>query len=169
MRAMALAPAETLTSTTGSTVEGIVGGNSGKLAQERAAIKPRCRDHATEQFGGDCIAGQINRPRSIRALNERAPIAAVPIGRLDGLPDVPSKSTIPVAVTPETPADSANPVDVAPAADIAPAIAEAPAPTVSGQKTRTRSKHVQRRGTRSATYSKHYYQPNYQSGYARLW
>src|SRR5437763_910640 len=97
------------------------------------------------------------------------PLAAVPIGRLEGLPATLSKSAIPVIVTRETPAGSASPMDVAPAADIAPAITEAPARAVFGQKTRTRSNHVQRRGSRSASYSKHHYQPNYQSGYARLW
>ena len=175
MKAMALAPAETLTSTTGSTVEGIVGGNSGKLAQERAAIKPRCRDNATEQISGDCITGQIRRPRSIRALNERPAIAAVPIGHLDGPPVLPSGSAVPAAVTPETTADSAGPADVPSAIDTAPAVTEAHAHAVSAKKTRTRT--VQRRDrndySRSTRYTNRHYQPNYntyyQSGYARLW
>jgi len=178
MTAMALAPAETLSGTARLSPMRIVEGNSGqdKLGQEAlkgAAVKPGCQSGNTEPFGGDCIVGQINRLRSIRALNERPPIGAVPIGRLDGLPDVPSKSTIPVGVTAEVPAgsaNSANPTDVAPATDTAPVMTEAPAPVVSAQRTRTRSKHIQRLGySRSASNSKHYYQPNYRSGYARLW
>jgi len=171
MTAMALAPAETLSGP--ARLMRIVEGNSGQggLEQEafkRAAVEPRCQSGNTEHLGGDCIAGQINRPRSIRPLNERLPIAAVPIGRLDGPSDMPS-TAIQIAVTPETPVESANPADDAPAADIAAAIMEAPVPTVSAQKTRTRGKHVQRRGSRSASYSKHYYQPAYRSGYARVW
>ena len=177
MKAMALAPAETLSSTAGSTIAGIVGANSGELAQEMAAIKPRCRDNATEQLGGDCITGQMRRPRSIRALNERPAIAAAPIGHLDGPPVLPSGSAVPAAVTPnnETTADSAGPADVPSAIDTAPAVTEAHAHAVSAKKTRTRS--VQRRDrndySRSTRYTNRHYQPNYntyyQSGYARLW
>jgi len=180
MSAMALAPAETLSSTAHSTLTRIAEGNSGKseLAQEipgTRAIKPRCQKNATAHLGGDCTADQIRRPRSILALNERPAIAAVPIGHLDGPPVLLSGSAIPVAVTPETPADSASPADVAPAADTAPAVTEAPAPAVSAKKTRTRSNRRDRNEySRSASYTKHYYQPNYnnhyyQSGYARLW
>jgi hypothetical protein len=172
MKAMALAPAETLGSIAGSTLAGIAGGNSGELAQETAAIKPLCRNNATEHLGGDCIAGQTRRPRSIRALNERPTIAAVPIGHLGKPPDRSSGSAIPVAVTPETTADSARPADVPSAVDTAPAVTEAPAPAVSAKKTRTRS--VQRRNRNDHSRSTRYrhYQPNYsyyQSGYARLW
>ena len=174
MKAMALAPAETLSSTAGSTIAGIVGGNSGELAQE-TAIKPRCQNNATEHLGGDCIAGQTRGPRSIRALNERPAIAAAPIGHLDGPPVLPSGSAVPAAVTPETTADSAGPADVPSAIDTAPAVTEAHAPAVSAKKTRTRT--VQRRDrndySRSTRYIHRHYQPNYntyyQSGYARLW
>ena len=169
MKAMALAPAETLSSTAGSTIAGIVGGNSGELAQEMAAIKPRCRDNATEQLGGDCITGQMRRPRSIRALNERPAIAAAPIGHLEKLPDMSSGSA---AVTPETTADSAGPADVPSAVDTAPAVTKAHASAVSVKKTRTRS--VQRRDrndySRSTRYTNRYYQPNYyQFGFVRFW
>ena len=171
MKAMALAPAETLSSTAGSTIAGIVGANSGELAQEMAAIKPRCRDNATEQLGGDCITGQMRRPRSIRALNERPAIAAVPIGHLDGPPVLPSGSAVPAAVTP----DNETTADFPSAIDTAPAVTEAHAHAVSAKKTRTRT--VQRRDrndySRSTRYTNRHYQPNYntyyQSGYARLW
>jgi hypothetical protein len=172
MSAMALAPAETLSRTARSTLAGIVEGNSwnGELAQgtpKTTAIKPRCQRNATEHLAGDCTAGQARRPRSILALNERPAIAAVPIGHLGGPPVPPSGSAIPVAVTPETQADSASPADVAPASDTAPAVTKAPVPAVSAKKTQTRSNHVQRRDrneySRSASYS------NHQSGYARLW
>ena len=173
MKAMALAPAEILSSTAGSTLSGIAGGNSSKLAQETAAIEPRrCRNNATEHLGGDCIAGQTRGPRSIRALNEQPAIATVPIGHVEKLPDMSSGSAIPVAVTPETTADSAGPADVPSAVDTAPALTEAHAPAVSAKKTRTRT--VQRRDrndySSSTRYTNRYYQPNYyQSGYARLW
>ena len=169
MKAMALAPAQILSSTAGSTLSGIARGNSGELAQETAAIKPRCRNNATEHLGGDCIAGQTRGPRSIRALNEQPAIAAVPIGHLEKLRDMSSGSA---AVTPETTADSAGPADVPSVVDTAPALTETHAPTVSAKKTRTRT--VQRRDrndySRSTRYTNRYYQPNYyQSGYARLW
>jgi hypothetical protein len=168
---MALAPAEIFSSTAGSTLSGIAGGNSGELAQE-TAIKPRCQNSATEHLGGDCIAGQTRGPRSIRALNERPAIATVPIGHVEKLPDMSSGSAIPAAVTPETTADSAGPADVPSVVDTAPALTETHAPTVSAKKTRTRT--VQRRDrndySRSTRYTNRYYQPNYyQSGYARLW
>ena len=164
MKAMALAPAEILSSTAGSTLSGIARGNSGELVQETAAIKPRCR-----HLGGDCIAGQTRGPRSIRALNEQPAIAAVPIGHLEKRPDLSSGSA---AVTPETTADSVGPADVPSAVDTAPAVTKAHASAVSVKKTRTRS--VQRRDrnhySRSTRYTNRYYQPNYhQSGYARLW
>ena len=169
MKAMALAPAEILSSTAGSTLSGIARGNSGELAQETAAIKPRCRNNATEHLGGDCIAGQTRGPRSIRALNEQPAIAAVPIGHLEKLRDMSSGSA---AVTPETTADSAGPADVPSAVGTAPAVTKAHASAVSVKKTRTRS--VQRRDrnhyARSTRYTYRYYQPNYyQFGFVRFW
>jgi hypothetical protein len=170
MKAMALAPAEILSSTAGSTLSGIAGGNSSKLAQETAAIEPRrCRNNATEHLGGDCIAGQTRGPRSIRALNEQPAIAAVPIGHLEKLPDMSSGSA---AVTPEATADSAGPADVPSVVDTAPAVTKAHASAVSVKKTRTRS--VQRRDrnhyARSTRYTYRYYQPNYyQFGFVRFW
>ena len=166
MRAMALAPAEIFSSTAGSTLSGIALGNSGELAQETAAIKPRCRNNATEHLGGDCIAGQT---RSIRALNEQPAIAAVPIGHLEKLPDMSSGSA---AVAPETTADSAGPADVPSAVDTVPALTKAQARAVSVKKSRTRS--VQRRArnhySRSTRYTNRYYQPYYyQFGFARFW
>jgi hypothetical protein len=171
MAALALAPSETLGGTARLSPQRI--GNSGQYESEqkafkRTTVKPRCQSDNKEHLGSDCIVGQINRPRSISALNDRPDIPAVPIGRLDGLPATPSKSAIPVAVIPEIPPESASPVDVAPAADVPPAITEAPLVRFPA-KTRTRSNYVQRRGSRSISYSKHYYQPNYQRGYARLW
>jgi hypothetical protein len=155
MKAMALAPAEILSSTAGSTLSGIARGNSGELAQETAAVKPRCRNNATEHLGGDCIAGQTRGPRSIRALNEQPAIAAVPIGHLEKLPDMSPGSA---AVTPET-----TPADVPSAVDTAPALTKADAPAVSVKNTRARS--VQRRDrnhySRSTRYTNRYYQPNY--------
>jgi hypothetical protein len=169
MKAMALAPAEILSSTAGSTPLGIARGNSGELAQETAAIKPRCRNNATEHLGGNCIAGQTRGPRSIRALNEQPAIAAVPIGHLEKLRDMSSGSA---AVSPETTADSAGPADVPSAVDTAPAVTKAHASAVSVKKTRTRS--VQRRDrnhyARSTRYTYRYYQPNYyQFGFVRFW
>jgi hypothetical protein len=182
LTAMALAPAEPLSGTARVSPMRIVEGNSGqdKLGQEAlkgTAIKPDCESGNMGHLVGDCLAPrQITRPRSIRALNEQPPIGAAPIGRLEGLPDLPSKSTIPVGVTAEAPADSANPAnltDVAPAVDTPPVSTEASAPPASAQRIRIRGNYVQRRGSRSASNSKHYNQPNYQrnyqSGYARLW
>ena len=172
MKAMALAPAEILSSTAGSTLSGIARDNSGELTHETAAIKPRCQNNAIEHLGGDCIADQSRRPRSIRALNDRPAIAAVPIGHFEKPPDIPSGSAIAVAVTPESTADTAGPADAPPAVETAPAVTEAHAPAVSPKKKRTRS--VRRRDRNdyspSTRYTSRYYQPNYyQSGYARLW
>jgi hypothetical protein len=175
MKAMALAPVETFGSTTGSTLTEIAGRNSGELLQQTPAIKPHCRNTATEHFDDDCITDQTRRPRSIRALNERPAIAAVPIGHLE--PPIPSGSAIPVAVIPETTADSASPADVAPVVDTAPAVMEAPAPAVSAKKTQPRGNRVQRRDrneySHSSSYTNRHYKPTYnsyyQSGYARLW
>jgi hypothetical protein len=120
------------------------------------------------------------RPRSIQAINERPPIAAVPIGHTDRPAVLSSDPAIPLTPTPETPASSPNPTDDAPAAD--PSIAsatEAPAPVASTEKRPAHSNHVRRRGRgeypRSANYAGHYNQPRpnyqsyYQGGYARVW
>jgi hypothetical protein len=169
MNAMALAPAETL-STAPHVLARRAEGNSGKseLAQEipeTRAIKPRC-----PHLDGDCTASQTRRARSILALNERPGIAAVPIGHLEGRPALPPGSAIPGAVTPETTADLPSPLDVAPAVGTAPAITEAPAPAVSAKKTRTHSNHVQRRDRNENRYYRPNYNSNYyQGGYARLW
>ena len=71
MNAMALAPAETLSSTARSTLAGIVEGNSwnGELAQgtpKTTAIKPRCQRNATEHLAGDCTAGQTGSLSSVK-------------------------------------------------------------------------------------------------------
>jgi hypothetical protein len=119
-------------------------------------------------------------PRSIQAINERPPIAAVPIGHADRPAVLSSEAAIPVTATPETPASSSNPTDDAPPADPSIALAtEAPAPVASAAKRPAHSNHGRRRGrsdySRSANYADHYYEPRpnyqsyYRSGYARVW
>jgi hypothetical protein len=119
-------------------------------------------------------------PRSIQAINERPPIAAVPIGHADRPAVLSSEAAIPVTATPETPASSSNPTDGAPPVDPSIALAtEAPAPVASAAKRPAHSNHVRRRSgsdySRSANYAGHYnqsrpnYQSYYQSGYARVW
>jgi hypothetical protein len=177
MNAMALAPAEALSSRAHFTPAGIAESNSAKIefAQrnpETGAIKPRCQKNVTEHIGGDCTADQTRRPRSIQAINERPAIAAIPIGHRDGPALLPSEPAIPVAATPDGPDGSAKPADAEPASDAAPAAAvvESPTPAASAKKARTRSSHVQRREwnaySPSPSYSYHNY---YQSGYARVW
>jgi hypothetical protein len=120
------------------------------------------------------------RPRSIQAINERPPIAAVSIGHADRPAVLPSDPAIPLTATAETPASSSNPPDDAPAAQPSIALAaEAPAPVASAAKRPAHSNHVRRRGrsdySRSANYADHYYEPRpnyqsyYRSGYARIW
>ena len=119
-------------------------------------------------------------PRSIQAINERPPIAAVPIGHTDRPAVLSSEAAIPVTAAPETPASSSNSTDDAPSADPSIALAtEVPAPVASAAKRPAHSNHVRRRGrsehSRSANYPDHYnqsrpsYQSSYQSGYARVW
>jgi hypothetical protein len=118
-------------------------------------------------------------PRSIQAINERPPIAAVPIGHTDRPAVLSSEPGIPLTAKPETPASSSNPADDASAAE--PSIAsatEAPAPVASAEKRSAHSNHVRRHSrsdhSRSANYADHNSQPrpnyqSYSSGYARVW
>src|SRR6202048_5554529 len=86
--AMALAPAETL----GSTAP-VVESHS-----EKSEFAQR-----TPETGAIALATKSRRPRSVRAINERPAIAAVPIGHRDGPPVLALEPAIPVAATPETP------------------------------------------------------------------
>ena len=164
MDAMALAPAETL----GSTAP-LVESHSKK--SEFAQRIP--------ETGAIALATKSRRPRSVRAINERPAIAAVPIGHRDGPPVLALEPAIPVAATPETLEVFANPIHAAPAAEAPaiPAVTEVAPHAGSAKKSRTRSNHVQHRDRNeyspSPNYRDHYYQPSYsnhyyQSGYARV-
>ena len=175
MSAMALAPAEGLSSTARSTPTGIAESNSrkGEFAQEDPTMKPRCQKNATEHLGGDCIAGQTRRPRSTLALNERPAVAAVPIGHRDDPAVLPPKPAAPVVA------------DTASAAETPSAEPTLPASLPSAAPTKTRERHherVQRReGERAhrrerehreyASTPRHYSNRQaYQAGgYAGLW
>jgi len=162
--AMALAPAETL-------------GNTAPVVEshsEKSEFAQR-----TPETGAIALATKSRRPRSVRAINERPAIAAVPIGHRDGPPVLALEPAIPVAATPETLEVFANPIHAAPAAEAPaiPAVTEVAPHAGSAKKSRTRSNHVQHRDRNeyspSPNYGNHYYQPSYsnhyyQSGYARV-
>jgi hypothetical protein len=182
--AMALAPAEALSSTARSSPRGIAESNSGKgeFAQETpttGAMKPRCQKNATEHLGGDCIAGQTRRPRSILALNERPAIAAVPIGHRDDPAVLPPEPAAPaVAALPED-ADTATPAETPSAEPASPASLPAVTPTKTRERHRERAQ--RREGDRArrrerehheyASTPRHYSNRQaYQArGYAGLW
>jgi hypothetical protein len=121
-----------------------------------------------------------SRPRSMQAVNERPPIAAVPIGHTDR-PAVPSSDpAVQLMAMPEVPPSSSDPTGAAAAADpsIASPVPEAPARVASAGKRRAHSNHVRRHVrseySRSANYGRYYqswpyYQSYYQGGYIRIW
>jgi hypothetical protein len=131
----------------------------------------------------DAVARSIrsSSPHSVRAVNERPPIAAVPIGHTDR-PAVPSSDPeVQLTTMPEVPPpSSSSPTGAAAAADtsIASPAPKAPARVASTEKRRTRSNHVRRHVrseySRSANYGRYYqswpyYQSYYQGGYIRIW
>ena len=83
-----LAPAETL----GSTAPVV------ESHPEKSEFAQR-----TPETGAIALATKSRRPRSVRAINERPAIAAVPIGHRDGPPALALEPAIPVVATPETP------------------------------------------------------------------
>ena len=118
MSAMALAPPEARSTTAHPTnpdsgIGKSIFGNR-KFVRETpttGAIKSRCEKSATEHLGGDCIAGQIRRARSILALNERPAIAAAPIGhRVDPIV-LPAEPPAPVIVPRPQDAVTATPTE----------------------------------------------------------
>jgi hypothetical protein len=126
MNAMALAPADALSSTARSSPRGIAESNSGKgeFGQDTptmGAMKPRCQKNATETLGGDCIAGQTRRPRFILALNERPAIAAVPIGHRDDPAVLPPEPAAPVVAALPEDTDTATPAETPSAEPTSPA------------------------------------------------
>jgi hypothetical protein len=183
MNAMALAPADALGSTARPTPRGIAKSNSGKgeFAKETptmGAINSRCQKNATENLGGDCIAGQTRRPRFILALNERPAIAAVPIGHRDDPAVLPPEPAAPVVAALPEDTDTATPAETPSAEPTSPASL----PTVTPTKTRERHRErAQRRGgdraqrrererREYASASRHYsYRQAYQAGGYGLW
>jgi hypothetical protein len=164
MHAMALAPAEALTSAPSSASTAPLAQKTSKAGAPKSPCRDNVRDNATEHLS-DCMPGRVVKPRPVQAVNERPAIASVPIGHRDApalLPsEPPSERTVPVAAAPATPDVFATPAD---AADAAPAL---PPPAPATKKGRPRSNHVQRREgyAPSRTTSNH----DVQSGYARIW
>ena len=80
-----------------------------------------------------------SRPRSMQAINERPPIAAVPIGHTDRTTVLSSDPAIQLTATVEVPPGSSTPTGAAAAVEpsIASAVPEAPARVASVQKKRT--------------------------------
>ncbi len=120
-----------------------------------------------------------SRPRSMQAINERPPIAAVPIGHTDRTTVLSSDPAIQLTATVEVPPGPSTPTGAAAAVEpsIASAVPEAPARVASVQKKRAHRgqvrRHVRSQYSRSANYRNYYYQPYYQSyyrgGYIRIW
>jgi hypothetical protein len=119
-----------------------------------------------------------SRPRSMQAVNERPPIAAVPIGHTDR-PAVPSSDpAVQLMAMPEVQASSSDPTGAAADPSIASPAPKAPARVASAEKRRAHSNHVRRHVrseySRSANYGRYYqswpyYQSYYQGGYIRFW
>jgi hypothetical protein len=118
MSAMALAPPEARSTTARPTgpdsgIGKSIFGNR-KFVRETpttGAIKSRCEKSATEHLGGDCIAGQIRRARSILALNERPAIAAAPIGHRVDPAVLPPEPAVPVVAVRPKEADTPVPTE----------------------------------------------------------
>jgi hypothetical protein len=206
--AMALAPAETLTTSklaqaaTQSQKKRANAAYAEKTDQEKTkatsragSIKPTCRESVGTVREGDCTPVRALRVRPLSAVNERPPIAAVPIGQRDDPRVLAAPPTTPVAaglsptILPEEPkaiptltetsVAEATPVDAALAAEPTP---PAPNLTVTSKKPRLRVHHAQHepRSRRREHYS---YASSYstrgssynisstylQSGYARVW
>jgi hypothetical protein len=172
MHAMALAPVEALIGATNFSVTATVETKgaqppSAQKADKAGGIKSPCRENTAEQPGGDCTPARATKPRPVQAVNERPPIAAVPIGHRDGPAVLPTEPALPVAVAPGTLDGSATPADAAPAADDAPAPAESPAPKATPKK--ARKAQVHRRDRNEYSSSSHYSNHDFQNGYARVW
>ena len=163
MSAMALAPPEARSTTAHPTnpdsgIGKSIFGNR-KFVRETpttGAIKSPCEKTATEHLGGDCIAGQIRRARSILALNERPAIAAAPIGhRVDPAVLPPEPAAPVVAVQPkgadtrvpaETPvvASVAEDSESATPAETPSAVPTPPVSLPAVVSTKTRGRHLER-------------------------
>jgi hypothetical protein len=175
--AMALAPTEAL----GNTVL-VSPAEKGEFAQKipnTRAPRSDCQNDATEYLARNCAAVKPRRPRSILAINERPPIAAVAIGHRDEPAVLPSEPVVPAAATSEEPRP--NSPDTAEAVS---AVEITPAPAVT---TQTRSSQARPHGKNQNTSVQHRYRLEYhfssnyrhghsnyshdyvQSGYARLW
>ena len=178
MNAMALAPPKALNSTAHSTVTEIAENNSGKgeFALETGAIKPRCYKNAAEHFGGDCIAGQKRRLRSILAINERPAIAAVPIGHRDDPTVLPPEPAAPVVAALPEGAESATPTEATPSTEPTP-----PTPPSAVTPAKTRERHRERARRREvyraprherreyASTPRYYSNTAYRGGWGGLW
>jgi hypothetical protein len=178
--AMALAPAEALSSAARSTTTGIAESNSGKgeFAQKMPdAIKPRCQKNATEHLGGDCVAGQTRRPRPILAINERPAIAAVPIGHRDDPAVLPPEPAAPVVAALPEDAETGTPAEAMPSVEPTfPASPPAVAPTKMRERhgeraQRRESDRAQRREREHREYAStpRHYSNRQAGGYAGLW
>ena len=153
----------------------------------RNPVKPACRDSADGQAG--CARVRIIRMRPIRAVNDRPPIAAVPIGHRDDptvlaaspqtqagagpLPTVPPQEPKATQTATEESGAETIPSDAAPAAEPAPAVS---IPAVASKKPPPRVHHASRRNqysdrsSYSARNSRYSASRAYVSfGYARLW
>jgi hypothetical protein len=173
---MALAPAEAL----GSNVSPAEKGEFAQKIPNTGALRSDCQKEATKYLARNCAAVKPRRPRSILAINERPPIAAVAIGHRDEPAVLPSGQVLPAAATSEGP--QPNSPDTAEAVS---AVEITPAPAVT---TQTRSSQARQHGKNQNTSVQHRYRHEYhfssnyrhgyssnyshdyvQSGYARLW
>jgi hypothetical protein len=99
--AMALAPGEALSNTVQVSPAG-----KAEFAQKipnTGALRSDCQKQVAEYLGGDCVTVKPRRPRSILAINERPPIAAVAIGHRDKPALLPAEPVLPAAATSEEP------------------------------------------------------------------
>jgi hypothetical protein len=183
--AMALAPAEALIElklALAAAPPAPRPANAYPVETDVGSTKPTCREGLGEAEG-DCSRVRIVRPP--RAVNERPPIAAAPIGHRNDPTVLPASPSDPVEASPwpaapeekpgaiPTPTETANaeaiPADIAAVAEPTP---PAPAPRVTSNKSRPRVHHVRnesrsgRRNGYSYTVRSSY---SFQSGWARLW
>ncbi len=169
--AMALASGEALSNTVQVSPAG-----KAEFAQKipnTGALRSDCQKQAAEYLGGECVTVKPRRPRSILAINERPPIAAVAIGHRDEPAVLPPERVLPAAATSEEPrpgtADTAEAVS-APEITPAPAVTTQTRSAQARQHGKNQNTSVGRRYRHEYSFSSSYGHHDYvQSGYARLW
>ena len=168
--AMALAPAEALSNTV--QVSPVEKGEFAQKIPATGALRSDCQKEAPEYLARNCAAVKPRRLRSILAINERPPIAAVAIGHRNEPAVLPSEPVLPAAPTSAEPRpNSSDTVEAVSAVEIttAPAVTTQTRTTQARQHGKNQNTSVQRRYRHEYYFSSNSRHGYVQSGYARLW